>query len=227
MKTGIIIQARLGSTRLPQKMMLKLNSQAIIEYLLNRLQDTAFVDEVIVATTRDEQDDRLGQFVKNLGFPVFRGSTRNVLDRFYHAAKTHRLDIIVRICGDNPFLESAEISRLISILKTQDYDYVANCLPDGTHLILTGTGMAVEVFTLNALEKIMQSNPDEYHQEHVTPYFYENPGEFNIHFSPVPFELEKEVRLTIQRIMDYLKNHPTMLRSMSEIAQQQQKGRAS
>jgi spore coat polysaccharide biosynthesis protein SpsF len=248
MKSGIIMQARLGSTRLPQKMLLPLNSQTVIEFLLNRLRNTNRVDELIVATTTESEDDRLEQYVKNLSVSVSRGSTWNVLDRFYQAAQLFQLDIIVRICADNPFLEPSEISRLIALIKEHRYDYLANCLQDGTHLILTGTGMAVEVFTMSALQKMIKRDLDQYHREHVTPYFYENPQEFNIHFSPVPFNLEKEVRLTldlsedysiikeiyeelspnisIQRIIKYLTQNPKLFRKMKEIAQQQIKGRA-
>lgn len=247
MKTGIIMQARLGSTRLPQKMLLNLGANTVIEFLLNRLRNAHLVDELIVATTEEAEDDRLEQYVKNSGVSVSRGSTWNVLDRFYQAAQSFQLDIIVRICADNPFLEPSEISRLIALIKEYRYDYLANCLQDGTHLILTGTGMAVEVFTMSALQKMIKSDLDQYHREHVTPYFYEHPQEFNIHFSPIPFDLEKDARLTldlpedysnikeiyvalkpdisIQRIMQYLTQNPLLFGKMKVIAQQQKKGR--
>lgn len=247
MKVAVIVQARLGSSRLPRKMLLKLNGVTLIEFVLQRLQQASCVDRIIVATTDSPEDDMLESAVIATGCSVFRGSVHNVLQRYHGAVEQYHADVIVRICGDNPFLEISEITRLVGLLTAHDYDYVANSLPDGTHLILTGTGLAVEVFSYNAMQKMLAQQLDTYHQEHVTPYFYENPQQFKIHFSPIPFPLNRDIRLTmdipedyenirsiyaelypdfsIQRVNRFVETHPGMLKKMQHIAEQQKKGR--
>lgn len=244
---AIIVQARLGSTRLPKKMILKLNGDSVLEFLLKRLQPIASAPEIILATTKLEEDDVLESIAHEMGISVFRGSTDNVLERFYQAAVKFKIDVIVRICGDNIFVETSEISRLLKLQHEHHYDYIANALPDGTPLILTGTGLAVEVFTRQALQDVLSQKLDKYHREHVTPFFYENPKLFRLTFSPTPFEILNDLRLTLDTPADlsnikqiyqalapeinlpsitaYLKNNPDLIKCMREISCQQLKGR--
>lgn len=244
---AIIIQARTGSTRLPRKMLLPLNGETVLEFLLNRLQHVPFIDQLIVATTVQTDDDDIETIGERLQVPVFRGATQDVLDRFYQTVQRFHVDVIVRICGDNIFMETSEITRLLRLQADGHYDYLVNTLLDKTPLILTGTGLAVEVFTRQALEKLMAQNLDDYHKEHVTPFFYEHPELFQIAFSPVPFEIFNDMRLTLDTkedfehikkihhalhpnlryrdIMLYLKNDTDMLAKMQAITRQQKKGR--
>lgn len=244
---SIIVQARMGSTRLTQKMALRLNGVSVLEFLLQRLKEVKEASQIVLATTKEPEDDILEEIAKKVKVPVYRGSTNNVLERFYFAAQRYGVDTIVRVCGDNIFLEITEISRLLKIQEKQNFDYLSNALPDNTNLILTGTGLAVEVFTQQALTKALQGKLDKYHKEHVTPYFYENPDLFNIHLSPVPFPLFPEMRLTldlpvdfenlleiykaigadinIYSINNFLKNNHSMLHKMMKISEQQKKGR--
>jgi len=111
--TVAIIQARMGSSRLPGKMMMELAGTPIIEWVVRRVQGAALLDDIIVATSDADIDDGLALIAKNLGVQVFRGSEANVLDRFIKAAEYCEADTIVRICADNPLIDPGEIDRLI------------------------------------------------------------------------------------------------------------------
>jgi len=224
-----------------------LNGEIVLEFLINRLFQVPLVDQLIVATTENKDDDAIELIGERLRVPVFRGATHDVLDRFYQTAQRFHVDVIVRVCGDNIFLEPSEITRLLRLQADGRYDYLANALPDKTPLVLTGTGLAIEVFTRQALEKVLAQKPDDYHKEHVTPFFYEHPELFQIACSPVPFEILNDMRLTLDTkedfenlkkiyqalypnlryhdIMLYLKNNAEMLANMQAITRQQKKGR--
>ena len=246
-KSAIIVQARTGSTRLPQKMTLEFGGVTVLEFILQRLKNVDEVGQVILATTVDAGDDILEKIAGKMQIPVYRGSVNNVLDRFYQTAVKYDVDIIIRICADNIFLEISEFPRLLKLMQVEKYDYLANSLLDGKNLILTGTGLAVEMISFDAISKLVESNIDNYHREHVTPYFYENADKFNIHLSPVPFAVNKDMRLTLDLAEDYenlqiiyssivpdinitainhyLENNPSMLETMRNISLQQKKGR--
>lgn len=244
---GVILQARTGSSRLPQKMLLPIGGVPALEFLLNRLKKLPDAVKIIVATTTEPEDDALAEIAERCGVGIYRGAVNNVMERFWGAAQKYSLDTVIRICGDNVLMEVSEISRMIDIFQQSENEYMANSLPDGTHLILTGTGLAVEIFRFTALQKAINSPLDNYHKEHVTPYFYENPELFKIAFSPIPFQVYPEMRLTmdlpedyehIQAIIEavgshitiseinrYLREHPDILKEMSAIAERQKKGR--
>ncbi|GAB4338309.1 MAG: hypothetical protein Kow0037_22160 [Calditrichia bacterium] len=244
---GVVLQARTGSSRLPKKMLLPIGGVPALEFLLNRLKKLPDAVKIIVATTTEPEDDALAEIAERCGVGIYRGAVNNVMERFWGAAQKYSLDTVIRICGDNVLMEMSEISRMIDIFQQSENDYMANSLPDGTHLILTGTGLAVEIFRFTALQKAINSPLDNYHKEHVTPYFYENPGLFKIAFSPIPFQVYPKMRLTmdlpedyghIQAIIEavgshitiseinrYLHEHPDMLKEMSAIAERQKKGR--
>jgi spore coat polysaccharide biosynthesis protein SpsF len=246
-RSAIIVQARLGSTRLPQKMLLKFNGTTALEFLLKRLQDVPLVDELILATTDLEEDDPLVSIARKMEVAVLRGSANDVLKRYHDAVTQFEVDTIVRICGDNILLEPSEISRLIEmqILSEFRYDYMANAMKDRTPLILTGIGLAVEVFTRGAMERMLTYQINAYHREHVTPFFYQNPHLFNLHITPVPFEILPDMRLTldvwqdfenlgelcktlkppisIHKIMAFLEQNPALLGKMKEISKHHKK----
>lgn len=244
---GVVLQARTGSTRLPRKMLLPLAGVTALEFLLNRLKKLPEPLKIIVATTQEPEDDVLAEIAQKCRVGIYRGDVNDVMQRFWGAAQKYSLDTVIRICGDNVLMETSEISRMIKVFEQSENDYMANSLADGTHLILTGTGLAVEIFRFTALQKAINSPLDNYHKEHVTPYFYENPDRFKISFSPVPFHVHREMRLTmdlaedyehiqailkaigpnisISEINRYLSEHPDMLKQMSALAERQKKGR--
>ena len=180
MRTAIIVQARAGSTRLPNKMFLQLGEQTVLEFLLNRLHGIPGVDDVIVATTTLPGDDAIVNLAGQLSLKVFRGDSADVLSRFQQAAGLFSSDILIRICADNPFLQPAEIDRLLTEFRHEQgtIDYLANAMPDGVPLIRTGTGLAVEVFSREAMSRLEDMSITDFHREHVTPFFYQHPNIF-------------------------------------------------
>lgn len=246
-RKAIVIQARMGSSRLPHKMGLKIGDQTVFEFLVHRLQKAILPAEIILATTLQQGDDDLEEAAKKLGIKVYRGDELNVLKRFYDAAKQFHIDTIIRVCADNIYIEPAEIDRLLQISEKHQFDYIANATREHQNLILTGTGLAVEILTQNAIRRSLDSRLDDYHKEHVTPYFYENPGLFSILLSPVKFEIPPNLRLTldvredyenikkiyqalgpeaeISGIVHFLKEQPSILHKMKEISSAQVKGR--
>ena len=128
MKIVSIIQARMGSSRFPGKVMALLNNKPMIGQLINQISFSSKLDDIILATTNDPIDDVLTEYVTSLGFKVFRGSENNVLSRYYNAAKSADADIIIRNTGDNPLVDPTIIDKLIQILITKKYDYVSNNL---------------------------------------------------------------------------------------------------
>jgi spore coat polysaccharide biosynthesis protein SpsF len=246
-KVAIIIQARMGSSRLPNKMGLRLGRQTIFEFLVNRLKNARLGVDMVLATTSRAADDDLEKTSGKLGINVFRGNETNVLKRFYDAANRFDIAIIIRICADNIFLAPSEIIRLLQIFKKEKYDYIANATPEGKNLILTGVGLAVEIVTREAIQKGLENKIDRYHKEHVTPYFYENPGLFHTLLSPVEFDIPTDLRLTldvaedyenlkqiyrefgaevdISEVIHFVKEQPILLHRMKEISSAQMKGR--
>ena len=173
MKTVAIIQARMGSTRFPNKVMSLVGGKPMIELLLCRLEKSRYIDEKILATSHNKNDDYLCDFVAGLGYFVYRGNEQDVLDRYYQAAKKAKADVVVRITGDCPLVDPEIVDQVIEVLKKDKLDYVSNTIiptyPDG---------LDVEVFTFVALEKAWQVAKSKEDREHVTPYL-RNSGHFS------------------------------------------------
>jgi len=200
--TVAIIQARMGSSRLPGKMMMELAGTPIIEWVVRRVQGAALLDDIIVATSDADIDDDLALIAKNLGVQVFRGSEANVLDRFIKAAEYCEADTIVRICADNPLIDPGEIDRLIKFYNSESFDYVCN------HQNRLGSGYAdgfgAEIFGFLALNKIASMDLSDRHKEHVTLYFWDNANQTSIRSLPAPSALNyPELRFDIDTYDDF------------------------
>ena len=167
MKTVVIIQARMGSHRLPGKVLMPLAGRPAIQHVLERAKLIQGVDEVVLATSTASSDDLLVSFCSSLGVRVIRGSELDVLDRYYQAAKSSLADTIVRITGDCPLLDPLESSKVINFYFNTKYDYVSNnnppTLPDG---------LDTEVFSFEALEAAWNNAKKKSEREHVTLYIY-------------------------------------------------------
>ena len=131
MKVVAIVQARMGSTRLPNKVMKHISGIPMIELLLSRLAKAKEVDQIIVATSIDERNIPLVTHVRNLGYACEQGSENDVLDRYVHAAKAHQADIVVRITGDCPVVDPGLVDQVISAFKVANVDYFECCFIDG------------------------------------------------------------------------------------------------
>jgi glutamate-1-semialdehyde 2,1-aminomutase len=148
MKVVAIIQARMGSSRLPNKVMRKINDVPMIGLLLARLSLSKEINQIIIATTTNSKDDELVEYLKSQGYKCERGSENDVLKRFYFAAKNNQAEIVVRITGDCPLIDSQIVDSCIQELKAQGKDYFSNIMPASYP-----DGLDVEVLTMNALKR--------------------------------------------------------------------------
>lgn len=173
MKIAVIMQARMGSTRLNGKVMKVLEGKTILAHDIERLRLSKEIDEIIVATTTNKSDDIIELESIVNGVKVFRGSENDVLSRYYHAAKENNLDIIIRITSDCPLIDPYILDEMIRFFNKNSYDYISNQSAVITERTFP-RGLDTEIFTFNKLEEAYNNAKKEYQREHVTPYIYEN-----------------------------------------------------
>jgi len=197
-----IIQARMGSSRLPKKVMMDLAGRPVLLHVIDRLKHVSRVDEIIVATTTDPSDDCVEEQCRIWGVPVFRGPVDDVLARYYSAVQSILLargpvDAIVRITADCPLLDPSVVDSIVGGMIAGQYDYVSNIDPP-----TYPDGLDVEVFSKGALEVAFSSATLPSEREHVTPYIRNNPRfkKFNHLHEP---DLSK-IRLTLDTEKDFL-----------------------
>lgn len=169
MRITAITQARSGSTRLPEKIFLKVGDQSLLEIHIQRLKRAKLIDEIIVATTTRQEDGRVCLIADSLDVSSFRGSESDVLDRFYQASRHKNTDYVVRITSDCPLVDPNLIDSLIETTIAEKVDYCSN--------VLTETfpdGQDIEVFTFAALERAWKEATLSSDREHVTPYIRKN-----------------------------------------------------
>jgi len=171
---GAIVQARMGSTRLPGKVMKEVLGSPLLYYLIERLKQSKYIEKIVVATTVEEADQLIFDYAVKLGVDTFRGNEDDVLDRYYQAAKKYKIDTIVRITADCPLICPEVIDKVISEYLKDSYDYTTN-----TILYTYPDGCDVEVFSFQALERAWKECKDYVGREHVTPYI-SNSGKFKI-----------------------------------------------
>ena len=199
-----IIQARMGSKRLPGKMLMKLGDEYIIYWVIKRLMKCKKIDKLIVATSKNNIDDDLTQICEDINVPVFRGSESDVLDRFYKLSKENNLDIIVRICADNPFIDSYEVDRLIDFFILNNCDYSFNHQNKLANNYADGFG--AEIFTKNTLNYLNNVCKDINIREHVSLYIWQNLKDFNVKTFKAPKELSyPELTFDIDTKQDFKK----------------------
>jgi spore coat polysaccharide biosynthesis protein SpsF len=175
MRIVTIIQARMGSTRLPGKVMLDVCGKTVLARVVERVKRSRLAGEVVIATTVRPTDDILVDECGQLGVKVFRGSEADVLDRYYHAAAQFSGDAIVRICSDCPLIDPEIVDLTIQGFLDARVDYASNAL-DRTY----PRGLDVEVITSRALHSCWREANAFYQRSHVTPYVYEHPERFKI-----------------------------------------------
>ena len=195
---GCIIQARVGSSRLPGKVMMKLDKEnTVLEYVIKQLSFCKLIDKKIIATTNLEQDNVIEETGKRLGLECFRGSTENVLDRYYECAKRFNLEHILRITSDCPLIDPGIVDRVIEEYLTKKYDYVSNTL-----IKTFPIGMDAEIFSFNILEDVWKNATLESEKEHVTPYIRNKKGNYRLQ-NILNLEKMDHLRLTLDRIEDF------------------------
>jgi spore coat polysaccharide biosynthesis protein SpsF len=199
--TILVTQARIGSKRLPGKVLRQVFGKELLSIHLNRLTNCKNVSEIIVATTISDEDDIILEYAKKWKHKVFRGSESDVLDRYYQAVKDQKPDWIVRVTSDCPLLDPILVDKIIEFAQNNAVDYCSNTLieqfPDGQD---------VEVFTFAALERAWKESKKLSEREHVTPYIKNNStffGEnsFNAINYPAPADYS-DIRMTVDEDRD-------------------------
>ncbi len=177
MKVVAIIQARMGSTRLPGKVLKDIGGATMLARVVRRAQQAKLINEVIVATTTQPADADIVSECSRLNVPAFRGDEQDVLDRYYQVAQTHHAQAIVRITSDCPLIDPAVTDKTIQafLQAAPDYDYASNTL-QRTY----PRGLDTEVMTFDALERAWRETQGPFQRVHVTPYFYQNPAKFKL-----------------------------------------------
>lgn len=180
MKTVAIIQARMGSTRLPGKVLKDLCGQSVLAHVVHRVAATAQVDEIVVATTDDPIDEAIVRAGSDLGIAVYRGSESDVLARYFGAAQQHQADVVIRVTSDCPLFDASVLEEMLSVfLKGQNQnialDYLSNTLTRAYP-----RGLDAEIFTFSALQQAYKNAHASYEREHVTPYIYQHPELFHL-----------------------------------------------
>lgn len=192
-----ILQARMGSSRLPNKVLRKIKGKTLLELYINRVKQSRLIDKIVIATTTNSEDDVIEKIASKLGIECFRGSENDLLDRYYQCAKKYRADVVVRITPDDPFVDYRVIDRAVQIFKDNQVDFVTN------HFEPTyPEGLDVEVYSINALEKSWREAKLLSEREHVFPYIQNNQNQFKI----INFKQEKDyshLRWTIDYECDY------------------------
>lgn len=206
MATGIIIQARSNSSRLPSKLTLPFYKGAgILEILIGNI--TAYIPSVpvVLATTTNEADNRLVEIARKLGIDVFRGSESNVLDRFIQTANKYRLEKVIRVCSDNPFLDVRALEFLIHQMGETEHDYWCYSTAENLPSIRTHFGFWAEGLTAPVMQKISAQTTENRYLEHVTNYIYSNPDSFDIRYNRIDPDIDRErsIRLTVDTLADF------------------------
>ncbi|MGM9956183.1 MAG: cytidylyltransferase domain-containing protein [Peribacillus sp.] len=239
MKVVAIIQARMGSTRLPGKVMRKVQGKPLLEYQLERIRKSQFINEIVVATTTKESDQPIVDLCERLSVAYFRGSEDDVLSRFFEAATRHHAKIVIRLTADCPLIDHHTVDKVLAkyLLNAGQYDYASNSL-ERTY----PRGFDVEVFSMETLEKTYKEANVSAYREHVTPYIYYHPELFNLvsiqHHTDLSSlrltvdteddlglitkllnHLQKKEDFTLEDIMDLLQENPDWASLNSHIEQ--------
>lgn len=175
MKKVVIVQARMGSTRLPGKVLLPLAGRPVLAHVVDRLRAVPNIDDVMIALPDTPEDDRLAEFCRRADVPYYRGSQSDVLSRYYGAAVQERADVVIRVTSDCPAIDLGVTAQTIqAFLDDRSYDYMSNT----TTRLTFPRGLDTEVFTFAALEHAQRNAHIEFEREHVTPYIKMHPELF-------------------------------------------------
>lgn len=228
-KTLCIVQARLTSSRLPNKVLMKLGKSnlTILEHVYQRLCKSEFLDKVVFAIPDTPLNDSLASFMGDKSIPYFRGDENNVLDRFYHCALQYLPQVVVRATCDNPFVDWHLCDMLIQSLNSRDY---VGCKD-------TPLGTAVEVFTMQSLKTAYQNAKSEPEKEHVTPYIIQKMDSAYLAYNGLSYRLtvdeerDFDVADTLYRelydnkpienelIYEYIAQHPELIQVNQDVHQ--------
>lgn len=200
MKVGIIIQARMTSTRLPGKVLKKVLDKPLLEYELDRLSRVSSAHKILVAMTDLDADKPIAELCLKMNIPFYCGSENDVLKRYYDAAREFEVDVVVRVTADCPLIDPEIVNQVVNYYLSANgkYDYVSNVL-----LRTFPRGMDCEVFSRAILEDVHRSAKASSDREHVTPYIYTHPKRFRL--ANVPCSVDKSAhRWTVDTEQDFI-----------------------
>jgi spore coat polysaccharide biosynthesis protein SpsF len=203
---GIVIQARTGSSRLPNKILMNFyDSKSILDILIEKLKSNFSNYPIILASSTNSNDNILSEFAVKHNIEFYQGSEENVLSRFVEVGSNKKLTHLLRICSDNPFLNMDSISNLIKELDNPKIDYISYCNYLGIPVIKTHIGLFTEIVSLKALLKASDLQNEPIYQEHVTNFIYANPQLFNVKLlnSPSKVYSREDIRLTLDDKEDF------------------------
>lgn len=197
MKVGIIIQARMGSARLPGKVLRDIGDLPLLAHVMGRLSQLAHPWPVVVATSTDAHDDAIVAWCRHADVSTFRGSEHDVLDRYVQCARASDFQHVVRLTADNPFTDIHELERLVKLHLADGFDY--------THSFgMMPLGVGAEIFTRTALERSHLEGLQPHHREHVNEYIQEHPELFRIGVLDIPADKRApDLRLTVDTEEDW------------------------
>lgn len=193
-----IVQARTGSTRLPNKVMLEVKSIPILGYVVGRLKLCSSLNNIVIATTTKKRDNIIEKYAVENKLSYYRGSEKDVLERYYYAARKYNADVIVRITSDCPLVDPDIVDGIVNSHLMGEFDYTSNVIKRSYP-----KGLDVEVFDLSTLSKAF-TRTSSYNREHVTPYILNNPKNFKLQNITAPKELcRPELRVTLDTEDDF------------------------
>lgn len=199
MRIGAIIQARMGSTRLPEKVMKNLKGKTVLEHVIERVQQAELIDDIIIATTTHERDSVIESEALRCGVKAFRGSEDDVLSRYYYAAKENKLDIVIRITSDCPLIDPKVLDEIITFYLKNKFDIVSNAGSDVSSRTYP-RGLDTEVFSFEVLENAFNNAVENYQREHVTPFIYEMAKQIFYYRNSVDYS---KFRWTLDTVEDF------------------------
>ena len=196
MKVVAIVQARIGSSRLPGKVLRGILGKPMLLHLVSRVQKAKYIHDVVIATTVNKEDDQLEEFAVDNDLQVYRGSENDIVDRFLNAARENDADIIIRVWGDCPLIDPDLIDEVVQEFISGGYDYANNFNPP-TYPV----GMNFEVYSLEALEKIWNETNEIFYRQYPFEYIYANRASFRTMFKKNTRDLS-EINLTVDFVQD-------------------------
>jgi spore coat polysaccharide biosynthesis protein SpsF len=179
MKTVAIVQARMSSTRLPGKVLRELAGKPMLEHVIDRVKSSQMTDEIVIATSKNEKDERIIELAKRLNVVWFAGSEEDVLDRYMKAAEQVAAEIVVRITGDCPLVDPHTIDKVVRRHLKLNVDYTRTLIDQSNNRSFP-RGLDTEVFSINVLRKVHELAKKPREREHVTIFIYEHPKMFKI-----------------------------------------------
>jgi len=223
---GCIVQARMGSSRLPGKVMKKIGDKFLLDYVLEQLQSSKKIEKLFVATTTLSMDDVICNHLSSKNISFFRGSANDVLDRYVQCAKNFSINTIIRITADNPLIDPNIVDLVIEKFQNANCDYATNCLPRTFPY-----GTEVEIFSFEKLHQVWLNAKKPSEREHVTPYFYNHPELFKIanlenskNISNLRWTVDRKNDLKlVQTIIEKINHSPILLEDILNLYSQQPK----